>query len=132
MREEIITKYIADDGKVFDDEYKCMLYESSLYDKSVLLYIYDNHDNIERITTISQNVGECNIIIIKTIEGAEWVDKCCDEWGIISPFDENKPLKTGIFVYNECDYVWDDWEETFKLMTAKNERLMKLFDEYRG
>ena len=126
MTEETITRYIAEDGKVFDDEYECREYEGSLHINNVSFFVYSDDGNIKKmLPTISDNVSGCEIIVIKTIEGARWVQESCDDWGVKSPFD-GKEFKTGIFVYNEYEDKWDDWEEYFKRITAKNEEMLKL------
>ena len=130
MTEEIIKRYIADDGKVFDDEYECREYEGSLYEDDVSFYC--KSCTTEKITftklqTTENNVGNCDVIIVKSIKGAEWVKHAGYEYGTCTPFDRNRPQKTGIFIYNGNNDEWDDWEEYFKSMTEQNEMLMKLF-----
>ena len=127
MREEIITRYVAYDGKVFDDEYKCREYEGSLCAKDVSFFAY-NFGDIKKITNISEAIDCCEIIVVKTIKGAEFVNKCFEDNNLRSPFYKMNKFKTGVFVYNEYKDDWDDWEEYFKLMTDKNEQIMKLLD----
>ena len=127
MREESITRYVACDGKVFDDEYKCREYEDSLCAKDILFFIFRD-GNIERVMNISEAIDCCEIIVVKTIKGAEFVNKCFEDNNLRSPFYKMNKFKTGIFVYNEYKDDWDDWEEYFKLMTDKNEQIMKLLD----
>ena len=131
MRKETITKYFADDGKVFDNEYKCREYECSLYAKDVLFFIFRD-GNIERVMNISEAIDCCEIIVVKTIKGAEFVHRCFEDNGLKSPFDKMNKFKTGIFVYNnykdDLEDDWEDWEECFKRMTEKNEQFMKLLD----
>lgn len=127
MTEETITRYIAEDGKVFDDEYKCREYEGSLHINNVSFFVYSDGNIKKMLPTISDNVANADIIVIKTMDGARWVDEACEENGIKSLFD-GKEFKTGIFVYNEYEDGWDDWEEYFKRMTDKNEQMMKLLN----
>ena len=127
MREEIITRYVAYDGKVFDDEYECREYEGSLYAKDVSFFIFRD-GNIERLTNISESVDCCEIIVVNTIKGAEFVHNLFKSYRLKSPFDKMNKFKTGVFVYNEYKDDWDDWEEYFKSMTEKNEQIMKLLD----
>lgn len=128
MKEETITRYVADDGKVFDDEYKCREYEGSLYAKDVSFFDYTSFGDIKQITSLSEAIDCCNIIVIKSVKGAEFVNKCFEDNNLRSPFYKMNKFKTGIFVYNEYKDDWDDWEECFKLMTDKNEQIMKLLD----
>ena len=127
MREEIITRYVAYDGKVFDDEYKCREYEGSLCAKDVSFFIFRD-GNIERVMNISEAIDCCEIIVIKSVKGAEFVNKCFEDNRLRSPFYKMNKFKTGVFVYNEDKDEWYDWEEYFKLMTDKNEQIMKLLD----
>ena len=126
MIEETITRYVAEDGKVFDDAYECREYEGSLHAHDVSFFKYCGDVIKKMLPTISDCVSSCEIIVIKTIDGAKWVQESCNEWGIKSPFDNGREFKTGIFIYNEYEDDWDDWEEYFKRMTVKNEEMLKL------
>lgn len=128
MREEIITRYVAYDGKVFDDEYKCREYEGSLYAKDVSFFDFTSFGDIRQITSVSEAIDCCEIIVIKSVKGAEFVNKCFEDNRLRSPFYKMNKFKTGVFVYNEDKDEWYDWGEYFKLMTDKNEQIMKLLD----
>ena len=130
MTEETIIRYVADDGKAFDDEDECREYEGSLYAKDVSFFKFaEDGVNIKKMLPTSEKCIEtCDIIAIKTIEGAEWVNRCCYNAGIELVFNTDEAKKTGIFVYNERSQEWDDWEEYFKRMTAKNEQMIKLLN----
>lgn len=128
MTEETITRYIADDGKVFDDAYECKEYEGSLHAHDVSFFKYCGDVIKKMLPTTSDCVSSCEIIVVKTIKGAGWVHESFNDNGIKSPFDKTGEFKTGIFVYNEYEDDWDDWEEYFKRMTAKNEQMMKLLN----
>ena len=127
MTEETITRYVAKDGAIFEDERDCLIYESTLYAGEVSFFVYSDGNIKKMLPTISDNVANADIIVIKTMDGARWVDEACEENGIKSPFD-GKEFKTGIFVYNEYKDEWDDWEEYFKRMTDKNEQMIKLLN----
>ena len=127
MTEETITRYVAKDGAIFEDERDCLVYEGTLYAGKVSFFIYSDGNIKKMLPTISDNVANAAIIVIKTMDGARWVDEACEENGIKSLFD-GKEFKTGIFVYNEYEDEWDDWEEYFKRMTDKNEQMIKLLN----
>ena len=128
MTEETITRYVAKDGAIFENERDCLIYEGTLYAGKVSFFVYSDGDIKKILPTISDNVVNCDIIVIKTMDGAMWVQESCDDWGVKSPFDNDRPFKTGIFVYNEYEDEWDDWEEYFKRMTEKNKQMMKLLN----
>ena len=129
MTEETITRYVAKDGAIFEDERDCLIYEGTLYAGKVSFFVYSDDGGIKKmLPTISDNVANADIIVIKTMDGACWVDEACEENGIKSPFDKTDEFKTGIFVYNEYEDEWDDWEEYFKRMTDKNEQMIKLLN----
>ena len=127
MTEETITRYVAKDGAIFEDERDCLIYEGTLYAGKVSFFVYSDGNIKKMLPTISDNVANADIIVIKTMDGARWVDEACEENGIKSLFD-GKEFKTGIFVYNEYEDEWDDWEEYFKRMTDKNEQMIKLLN----
>ena len=127
MTKETITRYVAKDGAIFEDERDCLIYEGTLYAGEVSFFVYSDGNIKKTLPTISDNVVNAEIIVIKTMDGARWVDEACEENGIKSPFDV-KEFKTGIFVYNEYEDEWDDWEEYFKRMTDKNEQMIKLLN----
>ena len=127
MTEETITRYVAKDGAIFEDERDCLIYEGTLYAGEVSFFVYSDGNIKKMLPTISDNVANADIIVIKTMDGARWVDEACEENGIKSLFD-GKEFKTGIFVYNEYEDEWDDWEEYFKRMTDKNEQMIKLLN----
>ena len=128
MTEETIARYVAKDGAIFEDVHDCLIYEGTLYAGEVSFFVYSDDGGIKKmLPTISDNVANADIIVIKTMDGARWVDEACEENGIKSLFD-GKEFKTGIFVYNEYEDEWDDWEEYFKRMTDKNEQMIKLLN----
>ena len=127
MTKETITRYVAKDGAIFEDAHDCLVYEGTLYAGEVSFFVYSDGNIKKMLPTISDNVANAEIIVIKTMDGARWVDEACEENGIKSLFD-GKEFKTGIFVYNEYEDNWDDWEEYFKRMTAKNEQMLKLLN----
>ena len=127
MTKETITRYVAKDGAIFEDERDCLIYEGTLYAGEVSFFVYSDGNIKKMLPTISDNVANADIIVIKTMDGACWVDEACEENGIKSLFD-GKEFKTGIFVYNEYEDEWDDWEEYFKRMTDKNEQMIKLLN----
>ena len=127
MTEETITRYVAKDGAIFEDAHDCLVYEGTLYAGEVSFFVYSDGNIKKMLPTISDNVANADIIVIKTMDGACWVDEACEENGIKSLFD-GKEFKTGIFVYNEYEDEWDDWEEYFKRMTDKNEQMIKLLN----
>lgn len=127
MTEETITRYVAKDGTIFEDAYDCLVYEGTLYAGEVSFFVYSDGNIKKMLPTISDNVANADIIVIKTMDGARWVDEACEENGMKSLFD-GKEFKTGIFVYNEYEDEWDDWEEYFKRMTDKNEQMIKLLN----
>ena len=127
MTKETITRYVAKDGAIFEDAHDCLVYEGTLYAGEVSFFVYSDGNIKKMLPTISDNVANADIIVIKTMDGARWVDEACEENGIKSLFD-GKEFKTGIFVYNEYEDKWDDWEEYFKRITAKNEQMMKLLN----
>lgn len=128
MTEETITRYVAEDGKVFDDEDECREYEGSLHAGDVSFFTYSDDVIKQLLPTISECILTCDIIVIKTIEGASWVQESCYEWGIKSPFGNGREFKAGIFVYNKDTDRWDDWEEYFRRIVTKNEQIMKLLE----
>ena len=127
MTEETITRYVAKDGAIFEDAHDCLVYEGTLYAGEVSFFVYSDGNIKKMLPTISDNVANADIIVIKTMDGARWVDEACEENGIKSLFD-GKEFKTGIFVYDEYEDEWDDWEEYFKRMTDKNEQMIKLLN----
>ena len=127
MTEETITRYVAKDGAIFEDAHDCLVYEGTLYAGEVSFFVYSDGNIKKMLPTISDNVANADIIVIKTMDGARWVDEACEENGIKSLFD-GKEFKIGIFVYNEYEDEWDDWEEYFKRMTDKNEQMIKLLN----
>ena len=40
MTEETITRYVAKDGTIFEDERDCLIYEGTLYAGKVSFFVY--------------------------------------------------------------------------------------------
>ena len=76
---------------------------------------------------VSEIAFGAEFLVERPYEDTEVLIRACEENGIKSLFD-GKEFKTGIFVYNEYEDEWDDWEEYFKRMTDKNEQIIKLLN----
>ncbi len=118
MTEEVTTRYIADDGKVFKDPSECRKYERSLVADDVIL-LDDGEEGLTQLETDENNVEDCVAIIVKTLKGAKWVQRVSDERGLQSPFDD-EPQKTGIFIYDSRRCEWVDWEVMYELVCERD------------
>lgn len=118
MTEEVTTRYIADDGKVFKDPGECRKYERSLVADDVIL-LDDDEGGLTQLEISENNVEECVAIIVKTLKGAKWVQRVCDERGLQSPFDD-EPQKKGIFIYDSRRCEWVDWEVMYELVCERD------------
>ena len=71
MTEETITRYVAKDGAIFEDERDCLIYEGTLYAGKVSFFVYSDDGGIKKmLPTISDNVANADIIVMKTMDGA--------------------------------------------------------------
>ena len=59
MKEEIITKYVAKDGTIFENERDCLIYEGTLYAGEVSFFVYSDGDIKKILPTISDTVRYC-------------------------------------------------------------------------
>lgn len=130
MRE--ITKYVANDGKEFDDEYECREYEikveSKLYENT--LYLYDRNGN--RYSTTEMNdfydFDYITIIVIKSKGAYDWLsDAMYDYYGldIMSREEVEKENYNCAFFYDDDIDEWVSCKERIDEYKKEIEKLSK-------
>lgn len=130
MTEEVTTRYIADDGKVFKDPGECRRYERGLVADDVIL-LDDGEEGLTQLETDENNVEDCVAIIVKTPKGAKWVQRVCDERGLQSPFDD-EPQEPGIFIYDSRECEWVDWEVMYAFVCGRDKMFRDFLHDEEG
>lgn len=114
---EKIIKYIASDGKEFNNENKCMNYEINLFkpneDELVLL---DASANVLPISF--QNVCDCEYMSIKSYKALKYVEMIGEEYGFFVP------SKCGNFF---CDSTSSDWWTDAQIIFDNAIKIAKAF-----
>lgn len=114
---EKIIKYIASDGKEFNDANECMNYEINLFkpneDELVLL---DASANVLPISF--QNVCDCEYMSIKSHKALKYVEMIGEEYGYAVP------NKCGNFF---CDSTSSDWWTDVQIIFDNAIKLAKAF-----
>lgn len=124
-----ITKYIAEDGKEFDDEYKCKEYEIELGYNSCkdALKLYDKDNNkIELMLEDSYNFDYVCFIVIKSKEAYNWLcDSMLGYYGLTIPkhYDVEEENYNCAFYY---DFDCDEWISCKKKIEEYKKEIEKL------
>lgn len=107
-----VTYYIADDGKRFEDEDECYIYENGLNFKKFkdTLQMWDC--NFER----TEDLAEAYFIKVTSIKAAKWLAQYALNEGITSPFDNEIGACVGCWCYcSEVRYgTWIPWDDISK------------------
>lgn len=76
------TVYIANDGTMFDDEWKCMDYEWRMNHSFAGIIFYDKHDNIIRSDVFSEETyNSVEKIVVKNKEALKNLHELADYTG---------------------------------------------------
>lgn len=125
-----ITKYIAEDGKEFDDEYECREYEIGLsFDlyKNVLK-LYDKNNNEITLDTLRDcyDFDAICYIVIKEEKAYDWLyDTMYGYYGLTIPKhdDVEKENYNCAFYY---DFDYDKWISCKKKIEEHKKEIEKL------
>ena len=115
---EQIIKYVAFDGKEFENEDKCVDYEWKHKIKDIFpehLQVYDN--NFEENTDVCfSEADSVHAVNIKTLDGLKFFHQWSDDYGVESPFsraDFEDETKLGIWSWEPFSWTggWVHLEE---------------------
>lgn len=118
MKEHIIYKYEAFDGKMFDDELECKEYEMREQAKNLSVVLLD--EKWEPLSFNTESVGTCYAIICNSLEDIAFVKNIFNAEGYGHPFSQGYGFceeKVGIYLYDENNDIWINFDEKFE--TAK-------------
>lgn len=101
--------YIAEDGKVFDNEDSCELYEMQLLEKRFKMYDID-------VSEVS-DIESCFYVKLDTQEDVDAFKTCGDYNDMIIAGLQGP----GVYFYNENDYEWINLTKIMSKLEAKNE-----------
>ena len=127
----MIIQYVAEDGKIFEDEDDCIGYEGGLkikpYAKDIKFFTGDLKEYPLDLTMPYDPYEEGDFMIFKTQEAAEkYSDLMCD-YGYI-----NCPTEKGIYYFDEGTEHFINVKETvdeMKRFIAKYEKLLEISKE---
>lgn len=80
-----IKRYIADDGKEFDNEYECEKYEHSLKIKKCSLKFYNKETILLSQENIENCLEDCYYLSIPDLDSLELVKRISDYYGYCVP-----------------------------------------------
>lgn len=127
-----IIKFIADDGKEFDDENECEEYELLLEGKKVTnaLHFYDNNHNPIRYNT-KFDFGEVMYVEVLTGTASSFLRRLCDYQGFMCPcVDEYGYNLTGRFFYDDYKNEWKSLEKEQRNLDMIAEVFEKKLDKF--
>lgn len=114
MKEHIIYKYEAFDGKMFDDEDECRDYETTEKSKNATVTLLDY--KWDKLKLNDDGVSRAYAIILNSSEDIAFIKELFDYVGVGHPFTDrwgNCAEKVGIYVYDERHDVWVNFDEKF-------------------
>lgn len=127
---EQIIKYIAFDGKEFEDEDKCVDYEWKHNIKDILpkhLQIYNQET--EEITDVHfPDVDKVYTVNIKTLDGLKFFHQWSDDCGVESPFskaDFEDETKLGVWAWEPFHWT-GGWCHLTKMKNSIDKLIEKL------
>ena len=115
-----ITKYIADDGKEFDDEDECLDYERGIKIKKV--YGFKAYDRQGKeifpknyVSDMDDFTYDAHYIKVENIKGWEEFEELCnDEFGTYccDGLDSNSEL--GLYLKDAAHDCWVNWDYEYE------------------
>ena len=118
------TIYIAFDGKQFDDEDKCVEYESLAKAKEIGddLLLYDKNGN--RIKTINYaSADKIDYIIVKSEKAYDYLEEKMDNYGLDYPSFSSKLPIYSYYSYDKNE--WCDIKDKIEDLQEELDRLNK-------
>lgn len=119
-----ITKYIADDGKEFDNEDDCLEYEKGIEIKKVYGFkAYDRQGKEifpkDYISDMNDFIYDVYFIKVENIKGwEEFENLCLDEFDTYFYDGLDEISETGLY-YKDEDYdCWVNWETEYEKLRA--------------
>lgn len=114
MKEHIIYKYEAFDGKMFDDKDECRNYEIAEKSKNATVTLLDHKWN--KLELNDDGVSRAYAIIFNSSEDIAFIKELFNDAGFGHPFTHcwgNCEEKVGIYVYDENHDWWVNFDEKF-------------------
>ena len=118
----MIIQYVAEDGKIFDDEDECMTYERiskiEFHTKDIKFFTDDLENYSLDLDDPCDPYDSCYFMIFKTQEAAKKYSDVLCSYGYTAC-----PEKKGIYYY-------DDQERMFMDMKEKVDEMKKFIEKY--
>lgn len=113
-----ITKYVANDGTEFENEYECLDYERTEGMKAIkgVKFFFENGKEITEYSNLEDLLNRSYFIIITDrndfdkFEDLLYDEFDCNYW---AEGWENLQGKTGLFYYDEYFDRWVSWDEQY-------------------
>ena len=115
---EIITKYVADDGTEFEDEYQCLDYELKekmkgiygfkAYDSSAREIYPSDYDDLDDFAT------DMMFLKVTDVKGWEKFMDICDEKRVYFVDGVDEICEKGLFFFDEDHDYWTSWEAEYE------------------
>lgn len=114
-----ITKYIADDGKEFDDEDDCLDYERGIKIKDI--YGFKTYDQYGKeifpkdyISDMNDFIYDVYFIKVTNIKGwEEFENLCYDEFDTCFYDGLEEISETGLY-FKDDDSCWTNWDHEYE------------------
>jgi hypothetical protein len=126
-----ITKWVADDGKEFDDEYDCRVYEWNVRLNAVKDQMkWYNSDGDKLEVSFRTDFAYATFVQVDTSEAAEVLYDFCYDQGYYCPcVDENNrfdPDRLGRFWWDDGQERWLNLREEKEKITSMEIQLTKI------
>lgn len=126
---EKVTRYIAEDGTMFEDECECELYEERLHVKEVFepFSCYDRNGCLLDTDDENFDYGDVRYILVKedSYEDGSYMklDDFIFDGELPALGNTFKDTDTTLIYFNRDSDTWQNWHEEFNKLTE----MMKMF-----